>query len=766
VLAGPGASQQLVLIGSGCELSSANPSIVSLDTAKSLITAVSEGAAEIQAKCREATARTRVEVRNQPSDPLEPRFSPDIISILTLKGCNGSGCHGSPAGQNGFKLSLFGYDVEADHSMILKRIDLQNPEQSLLLRKPLFDVPHAGGRLMTPRSEEYKTLLLWLRQGAQLESGGPRLLQLEIYPSEAILTDKKTQPVAVIGRLSDGTTRDMTREVRYSSSDDSVAGMDDGAVVKAKGRGLATILARGMGQVAAMRIGVTESSAKADWFESPPQNFIDELVSARQRAMNVRPAPLSSGSEFLRRVYLDTIGRPPTVEESRAFTKNPDRAALIDSLLSRPEYAAFWTVKFEDWFRNNQVNSQGRSMGVFKEWIRDNLGADRPYDQLVKEILTSKGDTFLEPPTAFWAPATDFMLKKFEVTKATPTVTRLFLGVRLECAECHNHPLENFTQDDFYGISAFFARLRVKHGYGEYRRTWYLDDTGETEHPVTKKPVAPKLLGGATLPLDSPDDRREALARWIAAPDNPYFARATVNRIWHEYFRTGIVEPFDDFRLSNPPTNPELLDRLARYSIDSGFRLKALHRVILNSRTYQLSSRPAEGSNNPEPLERLLFARYQPRKLPAEVLLDAISQVSGVPHTFSNHPADTRAMEIYQPDRPDYFLTTFGFPRRDILCERLATPTLGQVLHLMNGKTIQSKIENEKNILASWTDLPDAALAHALYEQAFARQPSQTEIRHIEDYLQTEKAAGRTRLKALQGLLWATLVSKEFQLNH
>ncbi|MEO7653134.1 MAG: DUF1553 domain-containing protein, partial [Bryobacteraceae bacterium] len=325
---------------------------------------------------------------------------------------------------------------------------------------------------------------------------------------------------------------------------------------------------------------------------------------------------------------------------------------------------------------------------------------------------------------------------------------------------------ENFTQDDFYGISAFFARMRVKHGYGEYRRTWYLEDEGEIEHPVTKKPVPPKILGGATLPMNGPEDRRIALARWVTAAENPYFARATVNRIWHEYFRTGIVEPFDDLRVSNPPSNPELLDRLARHFSDSGFRLKALHRAILNSRTYQLSSLPAAGSHTPDQLEKLLFARYQPRKLAAEVLLDSLSQVSGAPHSFANHPKGVRAMEIYQPDRPDYFLTTFGFPRRDILCERIATPTLGQELHLMNGQTVQSKVEDKGNILASWMEMPDAGVARALYERAFARQPSAAEIGYVVDYLASEKASGRSRRKALEGMLWASLVSKEFQLNH
>lgn len=766
VLSGPGASQHLSVEGKSCTVTPADPSIAAVDPKELTVTARKRGSTELRAVCGKETARVAIEVRNHASSGhLEPRFSPDIISILTIKGCNNSGCHGSPAGQSGFKLSLFGNDIDADHAMIsAKRIDLASPEQSLILRKPLFDIPHGGGRLMTRDSEEYRTLLTWIRQGAKIESGGPRLQSLEIYPKDVMLeTGDPVKPV-VIGRLNDGTTRDMTNEVRLSVSDDSVVRLEAGTV-RAVSRGIATILARGMGQVAAMRAGVNAPGAAA--VTSPPSNnFIDDLVFARQRALHVTPAPLSSNPEFLRRVYLDTIGRPPTPEETREFNRKPDRGALISALLAKPEYASHWTVKFEDWFRNNQLNSQGRAMGMLKEWLRDSLERDRPYDQLVREILTSQGDSFLEPATAFWAPATDFMLKKFEITKATPTVTRLFLGVRLECAECHNHPLENFTQDDFYGMSAFFARMKVKHGYGEYRRTWYLDDEGEIAHPVTKKPVAPKLLGGARLALDGPEDRRVELARWVTSPSNPYFTRATVNRIWHEYFQTGIVEPFDDFRQTNPPTNPELLDRLARYLADSGFRLKALHRAILESRTYQLSSRPAPGVKNPPELERLCFARYQPRKLAAEVLLDSLSQVSGVPHSFMWHPKGTRAMDVYQPDGPDYFLVTFGFPRRDIICERQATPTLGQALHLLNGKTIQAKIEEKDNILAEWEPLADADLTTRLYERAFARQATPAERDHVASYLAAEKSAGRTRRKALEGLLWATLVSKEFQLNH
>jgi hypothetical protein len=359
------------------------------------------------------------------------------------------------------------------------------------------------------------------------------------------------------------------------------------------------------------------------------------------------------------------------------------------------------------------------------------------------------------------------MLKKFDVKKVTPTVSRLFLGIRLECAECHNHPLENFTQDDFYGLSAFFSRLKVKHGYAEYRRTWFLDDEGEIEHPVTKAAVKPKLLGGSVIETPTDQDRRIALADWITSPSNPYFARATVNRIWHEYFQTGLVEPFDDFRSTNPPTNRPLLDRLAAHFADSGFRFKPLHRLILNSRTYQLSSRRAADETDPGTV-RLLFARYEPRKLPAEVLLDAISEVTGVPHPFRNYPTGTRAMELYIPDSPDYFLVTFGFPRRDILCDRAKSPTLSQALHMINGDTVKRKLEAKDNLLARWLAEPrtDEQIVAALYERAYSRPPSAREQTVIREYLTSEQAAGRSRRRALEGVLWSLLNSKEFQINH
>jgi len=785
VLAGAGRSQKFLVLArdadgnekdvtATAQVRSSAPDVVAVDSRLSVFTARSHGQVNIQATVSGIQTSATIRVADSPSE-LAVQFSPDVISVLTIKGCNSSGCHGSPAGQNGFRLSLFGYDVAADRDMILKahgrrRVDIVKPENSLLLRKPLFEIAHGGGRLLTKDSDEYKTLLSWLQQGGKLDSDGARVSTIELYPSEQVLTGKGTRiRVVVLGRLSDGTTRDMTGEVRYSSTDEVTAAVKlDGEIIAGES-GIATVFARGMGRSAAIQVSVVHQPAGEDFPKLQDNNFIDELTYKMQRKLNVRPAPLCSDREFVRRVFLDSIGTLPTPEEVDLFVKDVDpakRSKLIDSLLRRPEYADFWTVKFEDWFRNNQLNSQGRSMGIFKEWIQEWLSEDRPYDQVVRKLITSKGDTFRNPAANFWHPAADFMLKKFDLKKVTPTVSRLFLGVRLECAECHNHPLENFTQDDFYGMSAFFGRMRVKHGTAEYRRTWYLDEDADVEHPVTKKPVAPKFLNGSEPQFEREEDRRIAFADWLTSPENPYFARATVNRIWNEYFQTGIVEPFDDFRSTNPPTNRALLDRLASHFADSGFRLKSLHRTILNSRTYQLSSRREKGGNGP--LERMLFAGYQPRQLTAEILLDAISQVTGAPHEFGNYPRGTRAMEVHVPDQPDYFLVTFGLPRRDVLCERAKSPTLGQALHMINGATILQKVQAERNILSEflskgWTD---DRITEAVYQRAYSRPPSDRETRAIDEFIGTEIAAGRSRRRALEGVLWTVLNSMEFKVNH
>ena len=773
-LQSPGQSQRIVVSGgSDCEVTSADPEVVQVASGR--LVARSAGHARIAARCSEGSVETVVSVGDSASS-VGVGFERDLLSILTTKGCNSSACHGSPAGQNGFKLSLYGSDPRLDYEMILKahrgrRVSLESPEDSLLLAKPSFRIAHGGGQLMTAASDEYLTILEWLRQDAPYGSEGIRLERLEIQPAERVLEGSGSQqPIVVVGRLSDGTTRDMTDEVRYSVNDEAVVALDEGAQVVANGPGITTLMARAMGKAATSQFIVIESAADGTYRQPEPANFVDSHVFGKLRSVNVEPFPVSGDRTFMRRVYLDTVGVLPTPEEAEQFLASRDegkRAALIDRLLDREEYSTHWLVKFEDWFRNSQYYSQGRTNGSFKRWLHDSIREDWAYDETVRAMLTAAGDTTVRPAGNFWHPAIDFMLKKFEVEKAVPTITRLFLGQRLECAQCHNHPLENLTQDDFYGLAAFLARTRVKHGYGQYRRVWYDDRRGEIEHPLTKQPVAPRFLGGERPKIPSGVTRREVLADWITRTERVQFARATVNRVWYEYFRRGIVEPFDDFRSTNRPTHPRLLDALARHFIDSGFRFKALHRLILNSKTYQLAAHTPTRPGGEHPLEDVLFARYVPRKLPAEVLLDAISQVTGVPEEFNNYPRGTSPKELIASIGSTHFLTTFGHPRRDIMEARSNAPSLGQALQMMNGDVLAGRMRADGFVLDELLGqgLADGQIFDALYRRAYGRLPDGAERRSLSAYLAAELSAGRDRRQGLANMLWAILNTKEFQMN-
>lgn len=783
-LAGPGATQRYVVIATGADgvdrdvtaaaaVHTSNARSIEIDGARTAIRAVSEGAAQVEARYQGKRASADVLVGSSRAD-LTVSFNPDILSILTTKGCNTAACHGAIAGKNGFKLSLFGYDSEADHDMIVKkhdgrRVQLSKPEESLLLKKPSFQIPHGGGKVMPVGSHDYETMLKWLQQGARVSSSGPKLVRLEMYPPEqTLLGGAGNSRLIVMARLTDGTTRDMTGEVRFESADEGVAKLEGPGGFQPGRTGLTTIRARGMGKAATAQVAVIHAPAGADFPAARTANFIDELVHRNQQRLNVRPATRSTDEEFLRRIYIDTVGRVPKPFERRAFLAAPDRGRLIDSLLADPEHISYRTVKFEDWFRNTQLYSQGRAMGTFKSWIHDQVEQDRPYDEFVRELLTSSGDTNRNPAAGFWFPAVDFMNNKFEVKQITPTVTRLFMGLRLECAECHNHPLENFTQNDFYGTAAFFGQMRMKVGNSVFRRVWYQDDSAQVEHPATKQPVPPKYLGGEEAAIPEGDDRREYFARWLTSERNPYFARAIVNRIWSEYFGTGIVEPFDDMRSTNRPTNPELLDKLAAFFVEKRFRLRELERLILNSEAYQASSTPPAGAAGSDQLARLLFARYFPRKLPAEVLLDSISQVTEVPQKYGGHPLGTTSKDYEVPDAPSYFMSSFGFPRRDVLAHRNEEPTLAQALHLMSRTTLEPKLTAKDGLISKLLErgATDDEVIGEFYERAYTRTPRESERASVRSYLESERIAGRTRRRTYENLLMVLLNTKEFQLNH
>lgn len=780
VLAGPGASQRLLLTverqgdedsATSCRIVSSNSSTVAVQ-GFTLVAGV-PGEATVRATCSGLTAAAIVKVTAATAAP-GVSFTRDLLSILTTKGCNNSSCHGSPAGKAGFKLSLYGSDPAADHRMIAveRRMHRAVPDQSLLLRKPSLQVPHGGGQVLALQSDEYHTIRQWIAEGATADTTAPRMTRLDLYPRERILVGENVrQPIVVIGRLSDGSTRDLTGEVRYSVLDEAViAPPQPDATVVARRRGLTVLTARARGLTATAQFAVIERRAGAGYPRLEANNFIDDFVFAKLRRVNVAPFPLADDRVFLRRVYLDTVGLLPTADETKTFLTDPardKRSRLIDRLLAGDGYASHWLTKFEDWFRNSQYYSQGRTNGSYKRWLREMIADDRPYDQAVREMLTATGDTIVRPAGNFWHPAIDFMLKTFEVSKATPTVTRLFLGQRIECAECHNHPLENLTQDDFYGMAAFFARTKVKHGYGQYRRVWYDTREGEVLHPLSKQPVAPRFLDGTTPALTGEATRREILSEWITRTQQLQFARATVNRIWAEYFTLGIVEPADDFRSTNRPSHPELLDRLARHFIASGFRFKALHRLILNSRTYQLASHTPDRPGGTDPLERALFARYEPRKLPAETLLDAISQVTGVPQEFSGYPVGTSPKELIASIGATHFLTTFGFPRRDVMEPRPEGPSLGQALLMMNNDAVRGKVARESSVLTTLLAQhpEDRAAVDELYWRALMRPPTERQSQALLSFLAAERDAGRSRRRSFENVMWAILNSKEFQLN-
>jgi len=782
-LSSPGASQQLVVTGYyrdgtardislECQYRSLSSQIAQVSD-DGFLHAVSPGAVVVEARLGGKSDKVKAHVAANPSE-VSVNFSQDLLSIFTQKSCNSPSCHGAIAGQNGFKLSLFGYDPEADYQMIVKakdgrRVNLPDPEQSLLLLKPSASIPHGGGQVLPKDSHEYRTFLTWLKQGAKYNADGPRVVRIEIFPKERILVGVgSTQRWSVVGHLSDGTTRDMSREVRYQTGDPGVSTIGPEGISKAAGFGITHVLARAHGKVAVAKLGVVDGPPSVDLPAAASSNFVDEAVFNQLRALSLVPSEMSSDEEFLRRVYLDVIGVLPTPEERESFLQDgrkDKRSCLIDDLLARPEFATFWTTKLEDSFRNHQTPIQSRAQGAFRRYILRFLTEDRPYDEVVKELLTSSGDQTLNPAAAFWAPSSDIVLDYATINNVTTTVSRLFMGVRMECVECHNHPLENLTQNDFFDLSAFFGQLRLKHGYEAYRRVWYLDPERKFLHPRTQQPVKPVIPFERSFPVRETGDYRVDLARWLTSPTNPYFARAIANRIWREYFNVGIVEPYDDFRTSNPASNQALLDRLAQHLVDNHFRLKSVHRAILNSRTYQATSKPDSRNRLQGPT---FFTHYNIRMLPAEALLDCLSQVTGVDQDFTYHPKGTRAQEVLFPDYPGYFLSLFGFPERLSLEERRKEPNLSQALHLMFGDTVLKKVQDENDIVAKLIrqQKSDAEIVDQLFVSAYSRKPAQEEERWLKQYVQNGYAENRDRKKSLDDLLWVVVNSEEFRTNH
>src|SRR5215831_9532404 len=691
--------------------------------------------------------------------PNQPKLSfvNDIVPIFTKSGCANSNCHGSIRGQNGFKLSLFGYEPELDYQAIVKdhngrRINLADPAKSLILMKPTFQVPHGGGERFKSGSLEYSAILDWIRGGASYDSpGSPRLQNVTVTPSELTLVGFGShRQLSVTGTYTNGATEDLTRKVQYSPNDESVVAVSPAGEITARRAGETAIMVRTLGKAIAARIAVIDNRPLKDYPEVPRNNFVDDLVFAKLRRLNIVPSPLSSDEEFVRRVYLDVIGMLPSLEEVGEFLASADprkRAILIDRLLERPEFGEVWATRFSDLFRVGLLDQGHKGGRLMYTWLRNSIAADKPYNEFATELLTASGNLFFQPTANFY-----YITEFSEPENIATNVSQVFLGVRLECARCHNHPWEKWTQDDFWGFAAFFGRMGIKDTYQNDESQVLLKSKGEVIHPKTKQAVPPKYLDGPSEKEGLDEDIREKLAGWMTAPANPWFARAIVNRVVKHYLGRALVEPVDDFRVTNPPSNEALLDALAEDFVRNGYHLRHTIRLLLNSRVYQLSSRPNETNRG----DQLNYSRYYPKRLMAEQLIDAVSQVTGVPEKYRGQMLGTRAMSIPQ-GAPSYFLQTFGRPKaREVICERDNQPDMAQAMHLISGETFQRQTAARGGMLDRWlTDpsLTDEEIGRRLFVSALARQPDSRELAVA---LEPIRAKGtESRRQAFEDVLWA-----------
>jgi hypothetical protein len=714
--------------------------------------------------CRGLKAQAPVVVKPAAKRP-GVSFINDVSPIFTMGGCAGANCHGSIRGQRGFKLSLFGYEPKLDYEAVAdakaKRIDLKQPEKSLILTKPTAATPHGGGFRFAPGSLQYRTILEWLQQGAPYDPGDtPRIKSLAVYPEERLLTAVgQTQQLIAIARYSDGSVRDVTRLVQYTSNEPDTVQVDATGKVKALQPGETAVMVRTMGQAVASRILVASGRTAADYPGITSNNYVDDHIFRKLRRMNIRPSALSTDEYFLRRVYLDTAGLLPTVDETRAFLTSKDpkkRSRLIDDLLTRRESAELWALKFTELFRAGTREAGSKGAKIVYDYIRDSMQQNKPYDRLVRELILSQGSHSFphssisglkQSPTSFYNISFDS-----NAPDHATNISQLFLGVRLECAKCHNHPWEKWTQDDFYGFAAFFARVGIKEVYeNDENATQYMEE-GFVEHPKTKQRVDAKFLDGGVVRDEQDIDIRENLVDWMASPRNPFFARTIVNRVWKHFMGRGFVEEVDDFRVTNPPSHPALLDALAKDFIDHKFDLRHLMRTILNSRAYQLSAEPNDSNRG----DTRNYSHFQMRRLIAEVMLDAMSQATGAQEKFAGYPPETRATQVYGGGG-GYMLASFGRLNRDIICERDSQPDMAQTMHLISGNTVQKKIAAAKIDLA----LSDDELIERIYRSSLVRGPSEEERAAIRDQI-----AKGDRKAVYQDLLWAILNSKEFMYQH
>ncbi|MEX2113079.1 MAG: DUF1549 domain-containing protein [Pirellulales bacterium] len=760
--AGPSANGQLQ---DGVTFTSSDPSILKVEDVVAI--PLANGTATIVAKSGERSASAAVTVAGM-DQPFAWSFRNHVESLLSKASCNTGACHGALAGKKGFKLSLGAFDPQSDYFYITRhararRVVLSDPGRSLVLTKPSGAVPHKGGLRFRTDSYEYRVLSEWIADGAQgPRDDDPRLERLEILPGATVLTADARQQLIVRAYFTDGHAEDVTRWARFTSSNESVAQVDDVGLVSVRGHGEAAIKAWYLSQnvMATVSVGYEHAVDPALFANAASRNFIDELVLSKLRDLNIPPSPPASDAEFLRRAYLDTIGVLPTVDETRAFqadASSDKRDRLIEHLLNRPEFVDYWSYKWSDLLLVNSEKLRPAAMWSYYRWIRNQVAANTPWDEFARQIVTATGST-LENGAA------NFFVLHQDPPDVAETVSVAFLGMSINCAKCHNHPLEKWTNDQYYGMANLFARVRSKEASGDGHRVVYAVTSGEWVQPRTGKPQPPCPLDGQPLAFDDEADRRAALAEWLTAPENPYFSRAITNRVWANFFGVGLVEAVDDLRLTNPPSNAELFAAATDYLVEHDFDLKALMRVILQSATYARSSQPLEANME----DTRFYSRYYPRRMMAEVLLDALSQASGANTAFNDYAAGTRAIQLPDVSVDSYFLKTFGRPVRGITCEceRTAQPSMVQVLHISNGDTVNQKLTAKGNRIEQMlaANVANAQIIEEAYLAALSRFPTGAERARLATAL--DEVSPDERREAIEDLLWSILSSKEFLFNH
>lgn len=738
-----------------------NATLAKLD--KNTLTPLADGDTQLNVEFGGKSKSVAVKIKDATKDrPVS--FKLDVMPIFMRAGCNQGGCHGAARGKDGFRLSLFGFDADGDHHRLTReqpgrRVNLSLPEESLLIEKATGKVPHTGGQRIKEGDPYYKDLVRWMEAKTPTDPATiPTPVSLDIFPKTAVLDGKgEAQQMVVRAKYSDGTDRDVTSLALFLSSNDNSAKISDNGLVTANERGEAFVMARFATFTVGSQMIVLPKALKFSWPNVEEKNYIDTLVHNKLRKLRMTPGVVCDDETYLRRVYVDVIGTLPNAEEYTRFMASKDpkkREKLVDELLERKDFAELWVLKWAELLQiRSSLQVSYKAMLLYYEWLQQRIARNVPVNEWVQELLGASGGTFKNPATNFYQNETDIL-------KVSENVAQVFMGMRIQCAQCHNHPFDKWTMDDYYGFAAFFSQVGRKAADDPREVIVFNSKGGEVAHPVKKVNMKPKFLGGVEPDLKG-EDRRVALSKWLASPENPYFATGLANRVWQHFFGVGIIDEVDDVRISNPASNPELLAELGKRFTGYKYDFKKLVRDICNSRTYQLATTTNESNVG----DTRNFARSYLRRIKAEMFLDCISQVTETKNKFPGLPNGARAVQIADGTISTYFLTTFGRPQRETVCscEVRLEPTLSQSLHLLNGDSTTSRITGGNLIGKRLAEKKTPQqIIEELFVRCFSRKPTAAEMTKLTALIEAET----DKKTALEDVFWSLLNSREFMFNH